>query len=86
MLLVSPLRNHCLGQGHKDLLLCFKFILLVLMSSSLIYFELIFVCDVAHLHVDIHLFQHHLLKGLLFSHSFVWYISWKTLDLKCEGF
>ena len=54
VLLMSQLRSHCLGQGHKDLsLFSFKsFTVLSLRLRSLIYFELIFfVCCKVKIHL-----------------------------------
>ena len=57
--LFVPLRNHCLKQGHKGLLLSFllTFIILVLLFRLLVHVELNFACDVRQ-EIQIHSFAH----------------------------
>lgn len=70
---LSDLRNHFLIQIRDDLHLCFLFTDVALTFWSLIHVELNFVHSVRQrfhfilLHVNIQLFQHHLLKRLFFS-------------------
>ena len=67
------------------IVLCFTF-------RSVIYFELIFVKDVRSvprfniLHVDVQLFQHHLLKRLSLFHYILLHLWKKSFEHICVGF
>ena len=79
MLLVLYVEVHCLTQDHKDLLMFSSksSIVLAFPVSSMINFELTFVCGVRQgsnlvsLNVCFQLFQHHSRKRLFFPHQMV---------------